>query len=169
MAKLVKGVNDIASLYPELVKEWDYDKNDKISPSDFTKGSKQKVWWKCSKCGNEWEAIISSRTHGAGCPVCGVRKQGESFKKARLIKNGSLRETNPELCIEWNYEKNRDIFRNISLLEVIKRSGGNVRKGMNGKLRLAQGQRGLDAVNVMLDIEYLYLKRQLFFTCVSIM
>ena len=26
MAKLVKGVNDIASLYPELVKEWDYDK-----------------------------------------------------------------------------------------------------------------------------------------------
>ena len=110
MAKLVKGVNDIASLYPELVKEWDYDKNDKISPSDFTKGSKQKVWWKCSKCGNEWEAIISSRTHGAGCPVCGVRKQGESFKKARLIKNGSLRETNPELCIEWNYEKNRNIF-----------------------------------------------------------
>ena len=43
MAKLVKGVNDIASLYPELVKEWDYDKNDKISPSDFTKGNAQNV------------------------------------------------------------------------------------------------------------------------------
>ena len=31
--------------------------------------SGKKVWWKCSK-GHEWQAIIKSRNHGRGCPIC---------------------------------------------------------------------------------------------------
>ncbi len=106
MAGVIKGKNDIGTLYPNLLKEWDYAKNKKLQPEDFSFGSNKKVWWICSKCGNEWEAIISSRTHGTGCPICGRKKQGTSFRDGRLKKIGSLKETNPELCEEWNYEKN---------------------------------------------------------------
>ena len=30
---------------PELAKEWDYQKNDKLRPEQVTKGSKRKIWW----------------------------------------------------------------------------------------------------------------------------
>lgn len=56
--------------YPELSKEWNYEKNGILKPSMFTKGSDHKVWWKCSKCNNEYEATIYHRVKGTGCPVC---------------------------------------------------------------------------------------------------
>jgi predicted nucleic acid-binding Zn-ribbon protein len=47
----------------------------------FTPGSKKKVWWKCSKCGNEWMAVIRSRSVGCGCPICGYKKAGQKISK----------------------------------------------------------------------------------------
>lgn len=68
---LKKGVNDLSTLRPDLLAEWDYDKNIDISPDDYTCGSKIKVWWKCQTCGNEWKASINNRTnHDSGCPKC---------------------------------------------------------------------------------------------------
>ena len=29
--------------------------------------------WRCKKCGYEWEAFISNRKKGAGCPNCARR------------------------------------------------------------------------------------------------
>lgn len=68
--KVLKGYNDLATLYPNLCNEWNYPKNAPYTPDSFTKGSSKKVWWKCRKCGYEWEAIISNRTKGTGCPKC---------------------------------------------------------------------------------------------------
>ena len=53
----------------ELIKEWDYDKNDGIDPNGIGIGSHKKAWWICDK-GHVWEAIISSRNKGAGCMLC---------------------------------------------------------------------------------------------------
>ncbi|MFA7101153.1 MAG: zinc-ribbon domain-containing protein, partial [Bacilli bacterium] len=55
----------------ELMKEWNWDKNQAngVSPDTLTCGSGKKVWWKCSK-GHEWQASIYSRTYGVGCPIC---------------------------------------------------------------------------------------------------
>lgn len=54
----------------ELISEWDYDKNDDI-PSNYTPFSTKKVWWKCKKNHqHSWEAAISCRNSGTGCPKC---------------------------------------------------------------------------------------------------
>ena len=63
----MSGVNDLATVMPELVKEWDYNKNT-IGPENYLPKSGKKVWWKCQTCGHEWEAVIRNRTKGHGCP-----------------------------------------------------------------------------------------------------
>ena len=69
------GVNDLATLHPELLKEWDYQKNTDLDPSKLLPGSGKKAWWKCSRCGHERETIIANRTKGHGCPKCSKRKK----------------------------------------------------------------------------------------------
>ena len=64
---VVSGKNDLASLRPDLLKEWDYEKNT-INPAELAVRSGKKAYWKCSVCGNEWVAVIASRAAGAGCP-----------------------------------------------------------------------------------------------------
>ena len=66
--RVFKGFNDLKTLYPELMMEWDYDKNT-ITPDSITKGSDEKIWWKCSK-GHSWKTTVSHRTNGRGCPEC---------------------------------------------------------------------------------------------------
>lgn len=68
------GVNDLATLHPELLKEWDYQKNTNLDPSQLLPGSGKKAWWKCSRCGHEWETVIANRTKGHGCPKCSKRR-----------------------------------------------------------------------------------------------
>ena len=76
MAKLERGVNDLATLYPELAKEWHPTKNGNLKPCDVTKGKVKKVWWllpyddpRTGKHFNfEWEATIGDRINGTGCP-----------------------------------------------------------------------------------------------------
>lgn len=62
---------------PDLVKEWNYFKNIDITPKDVSCGSGMLVWWKCSKCGNEWQAKIFNRVYGTGCPRCSKLKRKE--------------------------------------------------------------------------------------------
>ena len=73
--KVLKGFNDLATKNPELLKEWDYCKNKEIRPEDVVYGSYKKVWWKCSKCGHEWQTLIATRTiQGCNCPICSRKK-----------------------------------------------------------------------------------------------
>ena len=69
------GVNDLATLYPKLLEEWDYSKNTKLDPNQLLPGSGKKAWWKCSQCGYEWQTIIANRTKEHGCPKCSKRKK----------------------------------------------------------------------------------------------
>ena len=66
--KVLPGYNDLETKYPELCREWNYEKND-LLPSDVVCGSGKKVWWKCA-AGHEWQAVIANRVQGAGCKVC---------------------------------------------------------------------------------------------------
>jgi len=95
---VIPGENDLESMFPELIKEWDYDKNNK-KPSEYKYGSKKKVWWKCKK-GHSYFASISHRTGKAsrGCPYCANKKI--------LIGYNDLKTLKPKLVEEWCYEKN---------------------------------------------------------------
>ena len=70
--KGLKGFNDLATLYPELLDEWDYEKNKK-QPSEYSYGSNQLVWWKCQK-GHKWEGPVNKRTgkRRINCPTCAL-------------------------------------------------------------------------------------------------
>ena len=98
--KVLIGYNDLQTVNPILANEWDYEKNDGLTPLDIMPNSNKKVWWKCSK-GHEWQARIEHRNNGVGCPYCSGRYavKGEN----------DLETVNPTLAKEWNHEKNGDL------------------------------------------------------------
>ncbi|MCQ2381561.1 MAG: hypothetical protein MJ032_04375 [Acidaminococcaceae bacterium] len=80
----LKG-DTLQSKFPQIAKEWHLTKNGKLKPDMFMCGSEDKVWWKCSKCGYEYEQTIGHRTaknHPTGCPKCGIRKSALARSKA---------------------------------------------------------------------------------------
>ena len=104
----VQGFNDLATTNPDFLQEWDYDNNE-IKPTEVTAGSNKKVWWKCQVCGNRWQAKISHKTRGRGCPECGKIKQGKNKVRNLLQVTGSLEEKCPELAKEWHPVRNGDL------------------------------------------------------------
>ena len=77
----LKKENSFGENYPQLVEEWMCEKNGNLTPYMVSQHSNKIVWWKCSKCGYEWEAMVNSRSNGSGCVKCGHEKR----KKARYI------------------------------------------------------------------------------------
>ena len=53
--------NSLQTHFPELVEEWDFDRN-QGTPEDYTAGSHKPVWWKTAQRGS-WQQTIHSRTH----------------------------------------------------------------------------------------------------------
>ena len=95
--KVLKGFNDLKTLNPNLAEEWDYEKNNNLSPIDVSIGSHYKAWWKCKK-GHSWKADISSRNNGNGCPFCSGQKVLENYNDLKTL--------NPNLAKEWHPSKN---------------------------------------------------------------
>ena len=113
--------NCLATLFPELSKEWHPTKNGELTPYNITCGTRKKVWWK-SDCGHEWVDSINHRTREErGCPFCKesigekkIRKLLEllkiehikqhKFKDCRKIRPLSFDFYVPEhnLCIEYD-------------------------------------------------------------------
>lgn len=105
--------NCLETNYPELSKEWNFLKNEKLTPLDVLPRSNKKVWWKCDR-GHEWEAAVSSRTGmGTNCPYCNNKK---------VCTDNCLATTNPTLTKQWDYEKNE----NLTPYDVVSGSGKEV-------------------------------------------
>lgn len=99
-ASIIKN-NSVSVVFPELVSEWDTEKNGGMKPENFSANSHTKVWWKC-KNGHSWQADISSRNRKLGCPYCAGQRiiVGENDLESWCKTNM------PELLSEWNYKKN---------------------------------------------------------------
>jgi hypothetical protein len=54
----------LAFLYPELLEDWDYQRNEDIDPQTLHYQSHNMVYWKCSRCQNEWQSMVSERVKG---------------------------------------------------------------------------------------------------------
>ncbi|HHD2751341.1 TPA: zinc-ribbon domain-containing protein [Clostridium perfringens] len=91
--------NCLSTIKPELVKEWNYEKNGELTPDNVVAGSNKKVWWKCSN-GHEWEAAIGGRVRGSRCPYCLGQK---------VCKDNCLANINPELSKDWHPKKNGEL------------------------------------------------------------
>lgn len=83
-----KGINDFETWCRmnnrlDLLSEYDTEKNPKM-PDEISKGSIERVWWKCSN-GHEWESHIKNRTkstYQVSCPMC----QYDNGKYHTLVK-----------------------------------------------------------------------------------
>ncbi len=115
--------NRFGLTYPELLKEWDYEKNTNVSPDELTCGSTRKVWWKCNNGHKSWFAPVSSRVKGHGCPVCGKMKIRE--KKFKPVAQYTL---DGKLIKEWNSALTVEETLGISRSHI-----GSVCKGLRKK------------------------------------
>jgi very-short-patch-repair endonuclease len=101
--------NSLPFAYPEVVAQWDKEKNADKQPEDYSWGSGEKVWWRCSK-GHSWKTAVSQRTSaGYGCRQCSNERIGHLLQEQAVKKKGSLAESNPSYLAEWDYIKNADI------------------------------------------------------------
>lgn len=124
---LLQSQDSLQDAFPKIATEWHPTLNEGLKPTEVLPRSKRKVWWKCSKCGNEWPAAIYSRVEGNGCPECGRKKSASSRKKTILSKKGSLLDNHPELAKEWHPVKNN------GLLPSDVTSGSNIKVWWIGK------------------------------------
>lgn len=100
---LIAVNGSFADNYPDLLLDWDYDKNS-ISPNLITANSTKRVWWRCKTCNYSWQTTVSHRTlREHGCPACG--------NKVVTIYN-CLSSTHPQILDKWDYGKNIDITPN---------------------------------------------------------
>lgn len=86
------GVNDLATLYPQLMEEWVWEKNGGLRPETILPSSHKRAWWRCAE-GHEWCSHIIVRTRGCGCPYCA--------KRAIAPEDNSLAAAFPQLAAEW--------------------------------------------------------------------
>lgn len=88
--------------YPELLKEWDWEKNKNIQPEKLSPRTNKKVWWRCEK-GHSWRATIVNRTRKYAknlCPYCSNRKLGA---------DNSLEQVRPDIAKDWHPTKNKSL------------------------------------------------------------
>ena len=93
----IRGETDLRTVNPALAKEWNYEKNGRLTPADVLPNSMKKVWWICNQ-GHEWQAMIANRSKGNSCIYCSGQKALKGYNDLKTV--------NPVLAEEWNYEKN---------------------------------------------------------------
>jgi Zn finger protein HypA/HybF involved in hydrogenase expression len=82
--------NSLGTLRPEIAKDWNHPEK---SVHEFTVRSGKKVPWKCHVCQHQWEAYISNRAKGVGCPYCNSNSLHSDGRNALI-------NTHPEISEE---------------------------------------------------------------------
>ena len=94
--------NDLASRHPELLAEWDWDRNGDLKPTDVIASSNKRVWWKCKE-GHEWSGLVANRARKGkadpGCPYCSGCKV--------LAGYNDLATTHPGIAAMWHPRMNK--------------------------------------------------------------
>ena len=112
--------DSILRSHPKLAGEFHPSLNNEMDIGNITAGSNKKVWWKCSNvsetpCENEWQALVYTRSKGAGCPFC-------SGRSVHSDGRNSMRTTHLHLVDEFHPTKNGNV------------TPDNVKAGTNKKL-----------------------------------
>lgn len=113
--EMYEDENSLAKQYPEVAKEWNYDKNGRLTPEMVSKGSGKRVWWICEK-GHEWKTAINNRTNELNknqCPYC--------QKKKTIIGENDIVSLKCDFLKDWDYNKN-----DVSPKMLMKNSGISV-------------------------------------------
>lgn len=95
--KAISGKTDFATLYPKLLEEWNFEKNN-VSPYLILPILGEKIWWIC-EYKHEWNLSIPQRLkYDTLCPVCSHKVLLRGFNDLITIY--------PKIAKQWNLEKN---------------------------------------------------------------
>jgi len=91
--------NTLGHVHPELMDEWDTDRNRGIDPMTALIGSSQRVWWVCREDpSHSWATTIRQRAQrSTGCPMCSGRN---------VTPETNLAVRAPALARQWHPTKN---------------------------------------------------------------
>lgn len=78
----------LATVNPEIAKEWHPTKNGELTPYDVLPSSHRKVWWLCPY-GHEYKTFIYARQK-SGCPTCNSEKRTSFPEQAILYYLGKM-------------------------------------------------------------------------------
>ena len=107
------GFNDLASVRPDLAKQWHPTKNGNLRPTEVAVNSMKKVWWLFSydvpmsysvkhlrgkHYDFEWNTTVANRSKGDGCPFFNGHAVWSGFNDLQTV--------NPELAKQWHPTKN---------------------------------------------------------------
>lgn len=97
---IIRFKGSFAEKYPELLSEWDYEKNT-VSPYHVTSNSTLRVWWKCPVCSHSWMTSVYYRTiRKSGCPAC---------QNKTVSSTNCLQALRPDLLVFWDFDANKTI------------------------------------------------------------
>ena len=104
--KVLKGYNDLQTLYPDIAKEWNFERNGELKPDMVVCKSEKSVWWICydispldgKQIKLEWKSKIKDR----------VMAKSNPYKTGKMVLKGynDIQTLRPDLAKEWNYQKN---------------------------------------------------------------
>ena len=92
--RVIVGKNGLVSQAPQLVAEWDSERNGDLSVQSVAVNSNRAVWWRCEK-GHSYRATIARRTRRhSGCPYCAGCKVLVGFNDLATLR--------PAIAAEWH-------------------------------------------------------------------
>ena len=94
----------ISLLREELQGQWHEKLNRHLGHVLIKPYSHRKVWWSCDQCPegfpHVWEAAVSKRSQGTGCPFC----SGNA-----ICQHNTLAQKAPEAALFWDAKKNHPV------------------------------------------------------------
>jgi DNA-directed RNA polymerase subunit RPC12/RpoP len=66
----IPGETDAATITPELLLEWDSERNTGYDLRNLKPFVNARFWWKCWTCHKSWQSTLGARTAGSKCPYC---------------------------------------------------------------------------------------------------
>ena len=93
--------NSLLGKFPNICEEWDYERNEGITPDKVAPLSNSKAWWICRDCGHNFYRVVSE-SHRYGCPCC-------AGQQVHSDGSNSLSALEPAIAGEWHPSKNGEI------------------------------------------------------------
>ena len=103
--KLVLEEESFAAKHPDLMQEWDWEKNKNLDPKSLSCGSKKKAYWICkNNPSHTWRVDLYHRSYNrTGCRKCANLNKEKRGRKKLLVNDY------PSIAKEWDFEKNTGI------------------------------------------------------------
>ena len=131
---IIKGYNDIFTLYPVIKDEYDFEKNKDVNPYKLTKTSRKKIYFICKKGHSYLSSLNAKLVKKEKCPYC-------SFKLP-IIGKTDIKTLRPDLYKE--YSKENKTYINTLMIDSTKKVSWKCKKcGTIYKRSVAERVKGL--------------------------